>query len=88
MSGLFGNCGCGNNFGCNSGCNSGCDNDRHCGGGGFKGLGCNMDCCTIILILLLLTCCCGCNIDWCTIIVIFLLFNCCGFGGCGSKHGC
>ncbi len=86
MSGLFGNCGGGNNFGCNSGCNPGCDNDRR--GGGFKMFGCEIDCCTLILILLLLTNCCNCDIDWCTIIVIFLLFSCCGFNGFGGKHGC
>lgn len=79
MSGLFGNCGCGNNFGCNQGC----DNDRNCGG--FKGFGCEMDCCTIILILLLLTNCCNCNIDWCTIIVMYLIFSVCGFG-CGKGN--
>lgn len=71
MSGLFGGCGC----------NHGCDGH---GGNFFGKLGCGegLDCCTIILILLLLTGCLGCDIDWCTIIVIYLLFSCCGmFGG-------
>ena len=80
MNGLFG--GCGHNH------------DHGCGGGfgGFHNLfgkgkdGCGLDCCTIILIIILLTCCCGCDIDWCTIIVIYLLFSCCGMFCCGEKE--
>lgn len=71
MNGLFGNCGGGGlfnhgNFGPNNGCND-------CQSNGF-------DSCSIIIILLLLTCFCGCDFDWCTLIIIFLLLNCCGCG--------
>ena len=71
MNGLFGNCNGGNMFGHgNCGLNNGCND-------GF-------DCCTIILLLLLISCC-GCDIDWCTLIIIFILFNGCGFG---NNHNC
>ncbi len=79
MNGLFGNCGCGCNrgfggklFGNRKQCGCDCNDCNDC-----CDKGCGFDCCSIILILLLLTCCCGCDIDWCNIIVLYLLLSCC-----------
>lgn len=77
MNGLFnnGNC-CNGNGGFKlfnrDGCNNGCDESNH-----NKSCGFQFDCCSIILILLLLTSCCGCEIDWCNIIVLYLLLSMC-----------
>lgn len=72
MNGLFGNFGCGGGF---FGRRDNCDNKN-----------CGMDCCTIILILLLLSCS-GCfDIDWCTIIVIYILFSCGCVDGCSGDR--
>ena len=76
MSGLFGRNGCGcnhNGFGNLFNKRKDYDDDScECSHDG-----CGMDCCSIILILLLLTSCCGCEIDWCNIIVLYLLLTMC-----------
>ena len=77
MSGLFGGNGCGcNHNGFGNLFNKRKDYDNDCCENSHND-GCGMDCCSIILILLLLTSCCGCDIDWCSIIVLYLLFSMC-----------
>jgi hypothetical protein len=75
MNNLFGNGGCGFNnksggklfnFGGNS-CDNDCEEKNSCGFGG----------CSAILLILMLTSCCGCEIDWCNIIVLYLLLTMC-----------
>ena len=61
---------------------------------GGRGEKCGMDCCTLILLYLLLTQC-GCNFNICDIfnsdlikifLLIYLLTTCCG--GCNDGCGC
>ena len=69
-----------------------------CFGGGFQNrepdnCGCGCDPCTLILILLLLSCCgCGNGFDCCSLLWIILLLSICGGYGCGcgdrDYHGC
>ncbi len=85
MGGLFGGCGCNSGRhggfggalfgGRRNGCDHNCgDYDDQCNEHHGS---CGTDCCSIILILLLLTSCCGCEIDWCNIIVLYLLLSAC-----------
>ena len=60
-------------------------NNSSCGSGFNNGCGCGMDCCSLLIWIILLQCLCGngngCGMDCCTLIILLLLCGCCGGNG-------